>query len=665
MKTYLISRQQALFIALFINLTASFALAQQSVTGFSLINADNDQTISVGGSSSIPDGAVIYLEDLPTRNLSVRVNTDPPTVGSVKINHNGAPRTDNSSPYSLNGDSGGDFAADPDLVAGTQSLVATPYTKPNGKGSAGNSSSITFYLRNRSAPTPTPTPISTPTPSTESADGTRCPPASGIIDDSGAVWTIGAGSTILRNGSQIGGGYGFEILWYQRAIYVLGTDYNWYRWIDNAWSNIGPRDPSSSNPTPTPTPAGPTPYTTINVPGRVQAEYFDNGGQNVAYYDDSSGNSGDYTGRVGDVDLENSSDGTPNIGWIGDGEWLHYTVNVTASGTYDFKFSLSSYNTGLLDVYVDGNLVIDDLATPNTGSWQSYTNTVRGGINLSTGQHRIKVVAVQGPFNFNHLDIALPGPAPTPTPAPTPSPTPTGGSTLKVMTWNVQFHERAGIDAQVNLVVEKNPDIVLLQEGSEAALFRDLMQSRTGVTWYHANSCEGAAVACGGVDIISRLPFSAKNTVNLGYSNWGAYRHAVRVEVTVGTRKVNIINAHLDWYYGDGALWENATKLMSWQTSFGGPKIIGGDFNSWFKGTSTQLAVLDLIRNTHGFTDTCIEKYGTDEELIPHTNFFDGGSWRPDAIYRSSGIVMEALDIDDRGTWYSDHKPIFVRFRIQ
>ena len=53
-----------------------------------------------------------------------------------------------------------------------------------------------------------------------SSDGTTVPDATQIVDNSGAVWTIGASGAILRNGLQTGGG-GSKILWTGSTIYVL------------------------------------------------------------------------------------------------------------------------------------------------------------------------------------------------------------------------------------------------------------------------------------------------------------------------------------------------------------------------------------------------------------------------------------------------------------
>ena len=76
-----------------------------------------------------------------------------------------------------------------------------------------------------------------------SPDGTTVPPASQIVDNVGAVWTIGSNQVILRNGSQAAGGFGSQILWKSTTIYVFGTDSNWWRWTGSGWVNVGPTHP--------------------------------------------------------------------------------------------------------------------------------------------------------------------------------------------------------------------------------------------------------------------------------------------------------------------------------------------------------------------------------------------------------------------------------------
>jgi carboxypeptidase family protein len=83
-----------------------------------------------------------------------------------------------------------------------------------------------------------------------SPDGTTIPPASQIVDNEGAVWTIGSNSIILRNGSSVLGWSGSKILWKNAAVYVLGTDSNWWQWTGGSWLNVGPSTPGGSGTSP-------------------------------------------------------------------------------------------------------------------------------------------------------------------------------------------------------------------------------------------------------------------------------------------------------------------------------------------------------------------------------------------------------------------------------
>ncbi len=78
---------------------------------------------------------------------------------------------------------------------------------------------------------------------TVSPEGTTVPPASQIVDNTGAIWTIGSGQTIFRNGSQAAGGLGSQILWKTSTIYVFGVDTNWWQWTGSGWVNVGPAHP--------------------------------------------------------------------------------------------------------------------------------------------------------------------------------------------------------------------------------------------------------------------------------------------------------------------------------------------------------------------------------------------------------------------------------------
>jgi hypothetical protein len=79
-----------------------------------------------------------------------------------------------------------------------------------------------------------------------SPDGATTPGAAQIVDDLGAIWTIGANGAIVRNGLSAAGGQGSKILWTSRTIYVLGTG-NWWRWTGSGWAYAGPQSTAGTS----------------------------------------------------------------------------------------------------------------------------------------------------------------------------------------------------------------------------------------------------------------------------------------------------------------------------------------------------------------------------------------------------------------------------------
>jgi hypothetical protein len=79
-----------------------------------------------------------------------------------------------------------------------------------------------------------------------SPDGTIVSYGGQIVDATGAIWTIGSGQQILRNGTQAASGAGTKILWTLNTIYVLGTDSNWWKWSGSGWTNCGPTQPGNA-----------------------------------------------------------------------------------------------------------------------------------------------------------------------------------------------------------------------------------------------------------------------------------------------------------------------------------------------------------------------------------------------------------------------------------
>jgi hypothetical protein len=148
-------------------------------------------------------------------------------------------------------------------------------------------------------------------------------------------------------------------------------------------------------PAPTPT-GGTTPYsgTPVPLPGKVQFENYDVGGEGKAYHDSTSGNTGGvYRGNNVDIQATSDSSGGYNIGWVTAGEWLKYTVNVTAAGTYAVDVRVAQKGSGgTFHIEVDGVDKTGPMIAPNTGAWQTWQTITKTGVSLSTGTHVFRVV---------------------------------------------------------------------------------------------------------------------------------------------------------------------------------------------------------------------------------------------------------------------------------
>ena len=146
------------------------------------------------------------------------------------------------------------------------------------------------------------------------------------------------------------------------------------------------------------------PYTTHTVPCRVEAEDYDYGGENVSYYDTSDGNSGRVY-RNDDVDIEQTTQaGGFDVGWIRNGEWLQYTLEIPQAGEYEMVIRASTPVAGdQIVVSVDG-LGTGTLIIPQTGSFDQYTNVILP-VKLSAGRHLLRLTFAGDRQNIDYFEL--------------------------------------------------------------------------------------------------------------------------------------------------------------------------------------------------------------------------------------------------------------------
>lgn len=157
---------------------------------------------------------------------------------------------------------------------------------------------------------------------------------------------------------------------------------------------------------------GPYGGTAAAVPGLVQAENYDTGGQGTAYNVTSVNGSGNAY-RGDGVDLESTSDtgGGYDLGWTSGGQWFRYTLDVATAGTYtvSMRVAAPSAVTGALHLTdASGTNLSGAVNLPATGGWQTWA-TATAQVTLPAGQQVLTVNQDNGGWNLNSLQFAATG----------------------------------------------------------------------------------------------------------------------------------------------------------------------------------------------------------------------------------------------------------------
>ncbi|HSZ58859.1 MAG TPA: alpha-L-fucosidase [Tepidisphaeraceae bacterium] len=167
-----------------------------------------------------------------------------------------------------------------------------------------------------------------------------------------------------------------------------------------------------------PTPPPPPPPTSTpfqnqpqGVPGTVEFENYDNGGEGVAYHDATSTNFGGLYRHDG-ISIGAATDAGDGyyVGWTSPGEWLNYTVNVAASTTYSLGIRVASATGGTFHVNVDGVNETGAIQLNNTGGWQNWTTINVPNVPISAGRQVLTLVvdhssSIGGMGNFNWMQL--------------------------------------------------------------------------------------------------------------------------------------------------------------------------------------------------------------------------------------------------------------------
>jgi len=182
---------------------------------------------------------------------------------------------------------------------------------------------------------------------------------------------------------------------------------------------------------------------TQQIPGRIECEYYNEGGEGVAYHDSDSINNG--SGKLNPangtflnefrmnegVDISytkshhidnNAYNKVPPkmdqlyVGWTKTGEWINYTVKVNESRNYQIGLMYTANGDGAISLNIDGKDITgplkitsthDDRDTVQWRQWHHWNKSDSlATIHLKKGVHILTLhVVANGNMNFDYLEF--------------------------------------------------------------------------------------------------------------------------------------------------------------------------------------------------------------------------------------------------------------------
>jgi Carbohydrate binding module (family 6) len=179
------------------------------------------------------------------------------------------------------------------------------------------------------------------------------------------------------------------------------------------------------------------------IPGKIQCEFYDKGGEGIAYHDNDSINNG--SGKLNPangtflnefrmnegVDISytktNEIDNNPfniveplmdqlYVGWTVPGEWINYTVKVNERGIYTVSLMYTANGDGGISLALDGKQLTPRLFIPSTRNekeelaWRQWHHWNRidelATVNLKKGIHVLTLkTESNGNMNYDYLEF--------------------------------------------------------------------------------------------------------------------------------------------------------------------------------------------------------------------------------------------------------------------
>jgi len=231
---------------------------------------------------------------------------------------------------------------------------------------------------------------------------------------------------------------------------------------------------------------------------------------------------------------------------------------------------------------------------------------------------------------------------------------------LTVASYNI--HRGTGLDGRLDLdriarvIAEVAPDVIGLQEvvrgtGSRGADHAGYLAARLGMRLIMGVTRADRHGAYGNA-VLTRLPVLASTGFDLSRGRREP-RGGLRVDVDAQGRLLHVFNCHLGLGVRERAEQvELLLRVLRAPAGLGGPRMLMGDFNEWYRGPVAHRLRLE-------FASSRRRTWRTHPALFP--------LFRLDRIYWDAELEAEAFRVHRSrlSRVASDHLPVVARLRVR
>lgn len=189
--------------------------------------------------------------------------------------------------------------------------------------------------------------------------------------------------------------------WFERSINLKNII-----WVNNT-PYLGDPIPFGqiiTGPSELPPPQAPFRGGPYGIPGVIEAENYNVGGEGSSYHDSDDFNHGCAYRPSDGVDIAAYPDGGYSVFWIDADEWMNYAVLVAQTNFYTIGFRYTTpFNGRTCHLEIDGQNITGSIFLPYTGGWNNWQTTFISNISIPSGQHILKFVAETDGINLDYL----------------------------------------------------------------------------------------------------------------------------------------------------------------------------------------------------------------------------------------------------------------------